>query len=67
MPGIQSASWSQAVPPFGNIFSIPIYADKSLEENEGANFNAGSNKKSIVMKYSDWKEVAEAKFVDIVK
>jgi aspartyl-tRNA synthetase len=43
-----------AVPPFGNLFGLPVYVDKSLGENEMIAFNAGLNTESIKMKYEDW-------------
>ncbi len=48
-----------AVPPFGNLFKIPLYVDKSLSENEIVVFNAGSHNKSISMKYSDFERVTK--------
>jgi aspartyl-tRNA synthetase len=38
-----------AVPPFGNLFKIPLYFDKTIIENETIFFNAGSHSKSISM------------------
>lgn len=46
-----------AVPPFGNLFSIPLYVDNTLFENESIDFNGGSHTKSIEMKSSDYKKV----------
>ena len=37
------------VPPFGNLFSIPLYVDKSLLRNEIINFNAGLHTHSVRM------------------
>ena len=48
-----------AVPPFGNIFSIPLYVDKQLAANKQVIFNAGSHSQSISMKYKDYEKVAE--------
>ncbi len=47
-----------AVPPFGNLFSIPLYVDKKLAENEQIVFNAGSHTQSIILKYKDYEKVA---------
>lgn len=45
------------VPPFGNLFNVPVYVDETLlNENEIA-FNAGSREKSIIMKSSDFKKL----------
>ncbi len=42
-----------SVPPFGNLFSVKVYFDKSVLENEIVAFNAGSHTKSIKMKAKD--------------
>lgn len=46
-----------AVPPFGNLFKIPLYFDKTISKNESVFFNAGSHSKSISMKGSDLEKV----------
>jgi len=43
-----------SVPPFGNIFEIPVYADKAVERNTLINFNAGMHTKSLKMELADW-------------
>lgn len=48
-----------AVPPFGNIFNIPLYVDKKLGENETISFNAGEHTKSIEMKYEDFEKAVK--------
>lgn len=48
-----------AVPPFGNLLSIPLYMEKRLEENEEIVFNAGSHTKSIQMKETDFEKVTQ--------
>ncbi len=42
-----------AVPPFGNLFGLKTYFDKSVIENEIIAFNAGQHTKSIKMKSKD--------------
>ncbi len=49
-----------AVPPFGNLFDIPLYVDKSLGENETIVFNAGTHTDSISMSYKDFEKVSKA-------
>jgi len=41
------------VPPFGNLFNIPVYVDKRLLNNEFIDFNAGLQTISIEMKSDD--------------
>lgn len=46
-----------SVPPFGNLFNIPVFADPSLAEV--INFNAGLLEKSIQLSLVDWKRVVK--------
>lgn len=48
-----------AVPPFGNLFEIPLYMDPSQEKNEQMVFNAGAHTKSIIMKTADFVKIAK--------
>ena len=45
------------VPPFGNLFNVPVYVDESFLNEEEIAFNAGSKEKSIIMKSSDFKKL----------
>jgi len=42
-----------AVPPFGNLFGLPVLVDEALCRNERVAFNAGSNAVSITMRCAD--------------
>ena len=42
-----------SVPPFGNLFNLKVYFDKSIVENEIIAFNAGQHTRSIKMKSKD--------------
>lgn len=48
-----------AVPPFGNLFKIPLYFDQEIISNQTVVFNAGSHSKSILMKGSDLEKVTK--------
>ncbi|MBI4896216.1 MAG: hypothetical protein HY832_01575 [Candidatus Aenigmarchaeota archaeon] len=43
-----------AVPPFGMLFGLAVYADTSLLDQEVINFNAGRTDTSIAMKREDY-------------
>jgi Ala-tRNA(Pro) deacylase len=43
-----------AMPPFGNLYGIPVYVDESLTEDEEIAFNAGSHHELIRMSYLDF-------------
>ncbi len=53
------------VPPFGNLFDLPVFADRSLFENEKIIFNAGDRRFSIAIKSADYKEIVNPVILDI--
>jgi Ala-tRNA(Pro) deacylase len=53
-----------AVPPFGNLFGLKVFVDISLGENEIIAFNAGSNSRSIKMRYEDYIKLVLPKAAD---
>jgi len=48
-----------AVPPFGNLFGLPVYVDERLLENEIIAFNTGTHTDSIKMKSKDFVKVVK--------
>lgn len=42
-----------AVPPFGNLFGLPVYLDEALIRCAEVAFNAGSNSVSVTMRADD--------------
>jgi aspartyl-tRNA synthetase len=55
------------VPPFGNLFNIPLYVDNKFEENEKVTFNAGSHTVSVEMQYKDYLKVTNPTLADFSK
>ena len=53
-----------AVPPFGEIFGISLYVDKSVKENKTIVFNAGMHTRSISLTESDYEKAAKPIFGD---
>jgi len=43
-----------AMPPFGNLYGIPVYVDQSLTEDEEIVFQAGTHSDAIRMRYWDF-------------
>ena len=43
-----------AMPPFGNLFGIPVYLDRSLEEDEEIVFNAGTHTLTGKLAFEDF-------------
>jgi len=42
-----------AMPPFGNLYNMPVYADISLAENEEITFTAGTHRELVRMNWAD--------------
>ena len=49
-----------AVPPFGNLFGLPVLVDEALLGTERIAFNAGSNAVSITMRCEDFVRLSGA-------
>jgi Ala-tRNA(Pro) deacylase len=43
-----------AMPPFGNLFGLPVYVDPSLEKDGEIFFNAGNHQQTVRLKYRDF-------------
>jgi len=43
-----------AFPPFGNLYGMDVWVDRSLSQSEEIMFNAGSHTEAIRMKYADF-------------
>jgi len=54
------------VPPFGNLFHLPVFADPSLFENTRIIFNAGDRRFSIAMNASDYKTLVHPTVVPLI-
>ena len=52
-----------AMPPFGNLYGMEVYAAASLAENEQMAFNAGSHTEVIKLAYKDFARLAKPKVV----
>ncbi|OGQ14126.1 MAG: hypothetical protein A3B70_04670 [Deltaproteobacteria bacterium RIFCSPHIGHO2_02_FULL_40_11] len=53
-----------AMPPFGNIYNVPVYVDQHLKENKAIVFAAGSHTNAIQVKYGDFEKWAKPKLGD---
>jgi Ala-tRNA(Pro) deacylase len=42
-----------AMPPFGNLYDMTVYADASLAENEEITFSAGTHRELVRMRWAD--------------
>jgi len=51
-----------AMPPFGNIYGFPVYADETLKKDDEIAFNACSHTELIQISYKDFEKLAKPKF-----
>ena len=56
-----------AMPPFGNLFGVPVYCDSSLEQNSEIEFNAGAHDETIRMAFADYRRLANPKMVQFAE
>lgn len=53
-----------AMPPFGNLFDLPVYASSALAEDEQIAFAAGSHHEVVRMAYADFARLVNPRLVD---
>ena len=56
-----------AVPPFGNLFELEVFADPQLFENEKIVFNAGDRRFSVAMRAGDYKRMVDPQIASIAR
>jgi Ala-tRNA(Pro) deacylase len=56
-----------SVPPFGKIFSIPMYMDESILKKDFIVFSAGTHNDSVKMKAQDYYNILEPKVAEFKK
>jgi Ala-tRNA(Pro) deacylase len=54
-----------AMPPFGNLYGLPVYVDTQLGEDAEIAFNAGSHSELIRLSYDDFERLAEPHVVHL--
>jgi Ala-tRNA(Pro) deacylase len=54
-----------AMPPFGNLYGMAVYADPSLGESEEITFNAGTHRELVRMTWADMVRLVNPKVVNL--
>ena len=54
-----------AMPPFGNLYGMEVFASARLAENEEIAFNAGSHTELIRLAYRDFERLARPKILKL--
>jgi Ala-tRNA(Pro) deacylase len=55
------------VPPFGNLFGLPVFVDIAVFDNEKIIFNAGDRRVSIGMKSADYRTLVTPTIADFAE
>jgi Ala-tRNA(Pro) deacylase len=56
-----------AMPPFGNLFGLPVYADGSLAGEMSIAFHAGTHRDVIYMRFQDFEALAKPRLVQFAR
>ncbi len=54
-----------AMPPFGNLYGVPVYAEEKLKLNEEISFNGGTHNDVVRMKMDDYIRLVNPVFSDL--
>lgn len=52
-----------AMPPFGNLYGLAVFADESLTKDKEIAFNAGSHRELVRMAWEDFQKLVEPKVI----
>ncbi len=55
-----------AMPPFGNLFDVPVFVDPMLEKDEYIYFNAGNHVQTVRMRYKDFARIVKPRAMPLV-
>ncbi len=56
-----------AMPPFGNLYDMPVYVDETLTRDDEIAFNAGSHYELIRMAYDDFERLVKPEVVRVAR
>ena len=56
-----------AMPPFGNLYDMPVYCSNALSEDLEIVFNAGSHSELIRLAYADYEQLVQPEIASFSK
>jgi Ala-tRNA(Pro) deacylase len=56
-----------AMPPFGNLYGLDVFADESLAKDQEIAFNAGSHRELIRLAWSDFERFVRPRIIPLVR
>jgi len=54
-----------AMPPFGNLYGMPVFADEILSKDKEIAFNAGSHRELVKMAWEDFERLVQPRILNI--
>ena len=54
-----------AMPPFGNLYGMPVFADESLARDKEIAFNAGSHRELVRIAWEDFERLVQPRLMKI--
>jgi Ala-tRNA(Pro) deacylase len=54
-----------AMPPFGNLYEVPVYVDRALAEDETIVFRSGTHTDTMSVSYADFEKLVRPTVADI--
>lgn len=54
-----------AMPPFGNLWGMEVFADRRLADDEQIAFNAGSHSELVKLPYEDFERLVEPELLEL--
>jgi Ala-tRNA(Pro) deacylase len=54
-----------AMPPFGNLYGIPVWVDESLTRDDEIAFNAGNHEQTVHMRYADFARLVQPRVASL--
>jgi Ala-tRNA(Pro) deacylase len=55
-----------AMPPFGNLYGIPVYVDRTLTRDPKIVFNAGSHRETVTLAYADFARLVQPEVIEFI-
>jgi Ala-tRNA(Pro) deacylase len=56
-----------AMPPFGNLFGLPVYVDPAVAKDESIYFNAGNHVQTVRIRYKDFEKLVNPQVVGLTE
>jgi Ala-tRNA(Pro) deacylase len=56
-----------AMPPFGNLYGLEVFVDRSLIEDESIVFEAGNHHEAVKLKFGDFQKLVQPTVADFAQ